>query len=369
MKVKKRIPISGPSITKREVDFVARAAKNGWYDNSDKYIREFENKFAKYIGVKYALATDSCTGAMHLALLALGIGAGEEVIVPDITWISTAAVVKYVGATPVFADIEKDTWCIDPLDIRRKITNKTKAIMPVHLYGQPADMDKVMFVAKKNNLFVVEDAAESVGSLYKNKQTGSFGDFGCFSFFGAKIMVTGEGGMLVTNNKRLFERAVFLNSQGSDPKKKFWQTEVGCKYRMSNLQAALGIAQLSRIEDIIDKKRKIFQWYKEELRNINSFQINTERPDSRNNYWMVTVVVDKKFKIKKTPLMKKLLKYNIESRPFFYPLSSMPPFKTTVENPVSYSLSDYAVNLPCALNLTRSKVKYICNIIKEIIKE
>src|SRR3989338_9558843 len=264
----KIIPIAGPSITQKEVDYVSKAVRYSWYENAYKYVSEFERKFADYIGVKYALATPSCTGALHLALLALGIKEGDEVILPDITWAATVFPVSYVKANPIFVDIDPNSWCIDPDGIEMKITKKTKAIIPVHLYGHPADMKKILSLAKKYRLKVIEDAAESVGASYFGKMTGSMGDVGCFSFRGTKTLTTGEGGMLVTNDRKIFERAKFLSDQAKSPKKAFWNLEVGYKNKMSDIQAALGIVQLGRIDELIIKKRKIFNLYKQNLGDI-----------------------------------------------------------------------------------------------------
>lgn len=355
-----KILVAGPSITKKEVDYVAEAVKNSWYRNAYKCVNEFERKFADYIGVKYAIATSSCTGAIHIALLALGITKGDEVILPDITWAATAFPIMYLNAKPVFVDIDPYTWCIDPDKIENHITARTRAIIPVHLYGHPAEMNKILELAKKYNLGVVEDAAESIGALYHGKRTGSFGDFACFSFHGTKTLTTGEGGMLVTNNIKFYNKAKFLNDQAKSPTKAFWNLAVGYKYKMSDVQAALGIAQLSRINELISKKQMIFDWYKKRLSGVFGITLNTQRAGCENSYWMVTIILDKKLKIDKLQLVKRLLEYNIDSRPFFYPLSLLPPFKTKVNNPVSYNLSRYGVNLPCSLNITESEVDYIC---------
>lgn len=363
----KIIPIAGPSITLKEVDYVSKAVRYGWYENAYKYVSEFERKFADYIGVKYALATPSCTGALHLALLAMNIKNGDEVIIPDITWAATVFPVSYVKANPVFADIDPDSWCLDPDKIEMKITKKTKAIIPVHLYGHPADMKKILSLAKKFGLKVIEDAAESVGASYFGKKTGSMGDAGCFSFHGTKTLTTGEGGMLVTNNKKIFDRAKFLSDQAKSPKKAFWNLEVGYKNKMSDIQAALGIVQLSRLDELIVKKRKIFNWYKKRLGNISGIILNCEKVDCRSSFWMVTMIVDKKYKMTKLQLMDKLLKYNVVSRPFFYPLSSLPPYRTKVNNPVAYAISEYAINLPCSLAITQEEVGYICRSLLSIL--
>lgn len=363
----KRILVSGPSITQKEIDYVAEATGNAWNENAYKYVREFENKFAEYVGVKYSIATSSCTGALHLAILALGIGKGDEVIVPDATWFATVEPVYYVGAKAVYVDVDPQTWCIDPTKIESKINSHTKAIIVVHLYGHPAEMNKIMQIAKKNNLYVIEDAAESIGGEYHGKKTGSLGDISCFSFHGSKTLTTGEGGMFLTNKKRLYQRAKFLNDQGKSPTIAFWNLEIGYKYKMSDMQAAMGTVQLSRINEMLKKKKEIFLWYQQRLGNISGIQLNTEKPGCMNTYWMVTVVLDPKFKMNKLSLLKKLAEYNIDPRPFFYPLSSLPPLKTKVNNPTSYRLSEYGINLPCGQNLNEEDVNYVCDSLLEIL--
>lgn len=368
----KKILVSGPSITQTEIDYVAQAVRDGWGENSNKYIGEFEKKFAAYIGTKYAIATSSCTGAMHISLLSLGIGKGDEVIVPDITWISTALAVLWTGATPVFADIEVDTWCIDPEDIEKKITKRTKAIMPVHLYGHPADMKRIKKIAKENNLYIIEDAAESIGSEINGKKTGGFGNSGCYSFHGSKLLVTGEGGMLVTNDKKLYKKALAVNSYYTDPKKLFWQKGLGYRYKMSNIQAALGTSQLARIDELLAKKRQLFQWYSEKLHDLPGIKLNYEKKGYKTNYWMITAIIDKAFKLKKEVLMKKLLAYGIQLRPFFYPLSSMPSFKKNYSekkaiNRTAYTISHSGINMPSGLSLQKDDIVYICNALKKIL--
>ena len=299
---KKTIPITGPSITQKEIDYVARAARDGWGENHSKYINLFEKKFSQYIGRKFALATSSCTGALHLAYLALGLKKGDEVIVPNTTWIASVEPLYYLGVKPIFADIESDTWCINPKDIEKKITFKTKAILVVDLYGHIADMQQITKIAKKYNLKVIEDAAEAVGSEYHGKKAGSFGDVSCFSFHGSKTLVTGEGGMLLTDNEKIIRLARYYNDHCKDPEKLFWNIGIGYKYKMSNFQAACGLAQLKRINELVVKKRKIFSWYKKYLSRIPGVGLNVERPDTKNTYWMVTVVFDKRYKINKENL-------------------------------------------------------------------
>jgi len=367
MRVKKIIPVTGPSITQKEVRYITQAAKDGWNENYRKYINLFEKKFATYIDRKYALATSSCTAALHLSYLAVGLKKGDEVLVPNITWIACVEPLYWMGIKPIFADIEPDTWCIDPNDVERKITKKTKAILVVDLYGHIADMKRILKIARKNKLKIIEDAAEAVGSEYYGKKAGGFGDVSVFSFHGSKTMVTGEGGMLLTNNKKIIEKARYYNDHCKDPKKVFWNLGIGYKYKMSNFQAACGLAQLERIEELIKKKCRIFSCYKKRLLEILGLQLNTERPHTKNTYWMVTVVWDKKYKINKEKIMKEFLKYNIQTRPFFYPLSILPAINCKANTPVSFDISSRAINLPCGLNITEKEVDFICRCLKKIL--
>lgn len=374
-KGRKMIPVAGPWITQKEVDYVADAAANAWYENANIYNERFERAFAKYIGVKYAVSLPSCTSAIHLALLYYKIGPGDEVIVPDITWIATAAPISYVGATPVFVDIDPKTWCISPESIEARVTRRTKAIIPVDLYGNIPDMDAIYDIASRYNLVIIEDAAEAIGSEYKGRKAGSLGDIGVFSFHGTKTLTTGEGGMLVTNDENAYKRVLFLRDHGRAPgEKMFWNTEVAYKYKMSSLQAALGLAQLERIEELVAKKRLIFSWYKEELKDFEGISLNYEGSDVKNTYWMVTAIIDPSFGITKEKLIYLLREHGIDSRPFFYPLSSLPPYEHLDQakvarelNKVSYQISPYGINLPSALNLTREQVKFVCDTLKKIL--
>lgn len=366
--INKPIPITGPSITNLEVKFVTEAAKYGWFENHSKYITQFEKEFASYIGVKYAIATSSCHGALHLGLAGLGIKEGDEIILPDVTWIASAAVIKYVGAKPVFVDIDPVSWCIDYKKIEAAITPKTKAIMPVAMYGHPPAMKEIIEIARKYKLYVIEDAAQATGSLYYGKKLGGFGDFGAYSFHGTKIMTTGQGGMFVTNNKKLYERVNLISNIGKDPHRPFWNLIIGLKYNMTNLQAALGLAQLKRIAQLVSKKRTIVNWYKERLRRIPGVSFNRELPNCFSNYWLTVIVFDKRYGIKKEKMVEELQKYKITARPFFYPLSCMPPLKTKVNNPVAYNISAYGISPPCFHAITRPQVNYVCEKIIKILK-
>jgi len=370
-----RIPVAGPWITQKEIDYVSDAVSNAWYSNANFYQKQFEKAFAEYLGVKYAVSLPSCTSAIHLSLLALGIGKGDEVIVPDITWIATSAPITYVGAIPVFADIDENTWCLSAQSFEKCITSKTKAVIPVDLYGNMPDMNAIKSIAKKHNIGIIEDAAEAIGSEYRGKKAGSFGDTGVFSFHGSKTLTTGEGGMLVTNREDIYKRVLFLRDHGRQPGDKlFCNTEVAYKYKMSSLQAALGLAQLERIDELIERKRDIFGWYHSELENLKGIRLNFEPPQTKNTYWMITVIIDKILGLKKEELMAKMDSKNIDCRPFFYPLSSLPAYKhfngikkAKQQNIVSYEISPYGINLPSALSVTQDQIISVCNSLKEIV--
>ena len=363
---RKVIPIAGPWISREDVRFVCEAVKNCWYENAYRYQKEFENKFARYVGRKFGVSTSSCTTAIHLALLSIGVGPGDEVIVPDITWVATAEPIIYVGATPVFADISEDTWCISSESVKKCITERTKAIIVVDLYGGMPEMDEILYIAKENGLKVIEDAAEAIGSEYRGKKAGSFGDISVFSFHGTKTLTTGEGGILLTDDERIYERAKKLRDHGKSKEKLFWCDEIGYKYMMSDLQAALGLAQLKRVDKIVEKKRRIFSWYSEFLVGLDRVKLNPSLPYVKNSYWMTTAIFDEKIGLTKEVVIMELEKFGIVARPFFYPLSSQPSFssletarKAREENKVSYKISSYGVNLPSALVLKKSDVQYV----------
>lgn len=366
----KLIYINKPSITQLEIEYVNDAITNGWGDKCYDYIYKFEKSFSDYLQVKHSMTTGSCTGAIHVALMAMGIKAGDEVIVPDLTWIASVAPIKYIGATPVFVDVLKETWCIDPQKIEEAITPKTKAIIAVHLYGNMCEMDEIMTLAQKHNLLVLEDAAEALGSEYKNKKAGSLGDMAAFSFHGTKTFSTGEGGMLVTNNIKLYERSKVINDHGRDPKdpesKMFWMREYGYKYKMSNMQAAMGCAQINRAQELVNRKRQIFALYKELLKDVKG-QINAEPSYVINSCWLPTFVFDKKIKFDREAFFKFMTERKINSRPFFYPITTLPMFDRKPENTVSYDIYDRAINLPSYHDLTDSEIKYVVESLKEFL--
>ncbi|MCC3510853.1 MAG: GNAT family N-acetyltransferase [Microcoleus sp. PH2017_17_BER_D_A] len=358
---------AGSSMSAREVSYVVDAVRYGWNHKFKDYINKFENSFAEYLGVKYALNTSHCTHAMHLALATLEIGPGDEVIVPDITWVATADAVLYVGATPIFADVELDSWCLDPVSFESKITDKTKAVMPVHLYGHPARMDKIMEIARRHNLYVVEDAAPAIGAECQGQKVGTFGDFAAYSFQGAKLLVTGEGGMLVTNNEELYKKAWALWNMGTLPGT-FWATQKGYKYRMSNIQAALGLGQLERVDELIEAKRHIFSWYDEGLKDVPHVKLNYETNWARSIYWMSSIFLEETAGVTRDQLREELKKRNVDTRPVFPAISQYPFWnKPQTPQPTALRVGNQAINLPSGVCLKREEVDYICQCLQEIL--
>ena len=369
-----RIPITGPWITQHEIDYVTDAATNAWYGQANMYHVRFERAFAEYVGRRHAISLPSCTSGLHLASAALGLGPGDEVVVPDVTWIASSAPISYVGATPVFVDVDRDSWCLDAVALERRITPRTKAVLAVDLYGNMPDMDAIEEVASRHGIVVVEDAAEAIGSEYKGRKAGSFGIASAFSFHGSKTLTTGEGGMLVTDDTALYERCLMLRDHGRPAGDKlFFNTEVAYKYKMSSMQAALGLAQLERIDELVPRKREIFDWYCGELADL---QLNSEAPEVKNTYWMVTVVLDAALGIGKADLMAAMSRRDVDCRPFFHPLSSLPAYADlphaaacAAENAVSYSLAPRAVNLPSGFDLDEDRVMLVCRRLREAIAE
>ena len=366
------IPVFEPILGKKEIEYARDCLDTNWISFGGKYNKKFEEEFAKYCGVKYGVATTNGTSALHLALLTLKIGKGDEVIVPDFTMASPAFAVEYVGATPVFVDADRNTWNIDVSKIEEKITDRTKAILVVHIYGHPSNMGPIMKIAKKHNLKVIEDCAEAHGALYKNKKVGSFGDVSAFSFYANKVITTGEGGMLITDDKKLAERARWLHSLTFDKERKHIHQEIGYNFRMSNITAAIGLGQLEKIEETIEKKRWIASTYNKYLSKISGITTPVEDKDVRNIYWMYGILVEDKFGISRDELKKKLYEGGVDTRFFFYPLHAQPCFSKYGYNkkdyPVCTELSEKGLYLPSGLTLTEEQIKFICDKIQEIAK-
>jgi perosamine synthetase len=365
-----KIPVCAPKIGEGEVEYVIKCIRSGWVSGVSKFVEEFEEKFANYCGCKYGVATNSGTTALHLALVTLNIKTGDEVIIPTFTMIATANAVTYTGAKPVLVDAELSTWNIDTSKIEDKITKRTKAIMPVHTYGHPVDLDPIVELAKKYDLYIVEDAAESHGAEYKGKKTGCIGDIGCFSFYANKIITTGEGGMIVTNNEELAEKARWLRAHAFGKHgKHFYHEALGFGYRMSALQAALGLAQLEHIDEFISIRRNNAKLYNSLLSELGEkIALPPEAPWAKNVYWMYSILIQDNFGISRDELMKRLELEGIETRTFFYPIHVQPIYEKQYRGehfPVADELSRKGINLPSGNNLTANEVTYVCECIKK----
>ncbi|MBL1210719.1 DegT/DnrJ/EryC1/StrS family aminotransferase [Geminocystis sp. GBBB08] len=367
--VKSRIYYTKPSITELEVEYATDAARNGWGERCYQYINRFEETFKQHLRVKYAIATSSCTGALHMGMSALGIGLGDEVILADTNWIATAAPIVHLGAKPVFVDILPDTWCIDPDLAEAAITPRTKAIIAVHLYGNLCNMDRLLKIGSKYNIPIIEDSAEAIGSVYHGKRAGSMGTFGSFSFHGTKTLTTGEGGMFVTNDPELYETVLTLSNHGRSKKqtKQFWPDIIGFKYKMSNIQAAIGCAQMERIEELVARKRGILRFYKERLEVLPDVSMNPESEGTINGAWMPTVVFGKKTGITREKLQTFFNAENIDARVFFHPLSSLSMFEDKRENVNAWDIPTRAINLPSYHDLSKDNIESIVNIVKKFI--
>lgn len=364
--MKTKIHYTKPSITDLEVRYAADAAANGWGANCYDYIHRFEKEFALHLGVKHAIATSSCTGALHMGLAALGVGPGDEVIIADINWIASIAPVVHLGAKPVFVDVKFDSWCIDPEAAEAAITPRTKAIIAVHLYGNLCDMDALRTLSVKTGVPIVEDAAEAVGSVWHGARAGSMGEFGTFSFHGTKTITTGEGGMFVTNNSALFEQVRMLANHGrsATQTKQFWPDAVGFKYKMSNIQAAIGCAQLERVDNLMAEKRRVFERYAQAMSTL-PVKMNPEPTGTLNGYWMPTIVVEQGTPFDRTKLIEAMQRENIDARVFFWPLSSLPMFTPVLGNTVSYDIFLRAMNLPSYHDLADQDIDRVCAVVAD----
>jgi perosamine synthetase len=360
-----RIYHAKPSITELEVRYATEAAAHGWGDHCYDYIHRFEAGFADYIGSRHALATSSATGALHLGLAALGLGPGDEVILADSNWIASVAPVVHLGATPVFVDILPDTWCLDPDRVEEAITPQTKAIIAVHLYGNLCDLDRLEAIAARHKLFLIEDAAEALGSRWGRRLAGSRGIFGFFSFHGTKVLTTGEGGLLVTGDAELYEKALTLANHGRarGETRQFWASAVGYKYKMSNIQAAIGCAQLERVEELVERRREIFYAYRDLLASLPGLAMNPEPAGTVNSFWMPTVVFPEPCAGIREALLAAAKRKAIDARVFFHPLSGLPMFRP-VKNRHSYSIPDRALNLPCYHDMTMEDQMRVADMVR-----
>jgi perosamine synthetase len=376
----RRVYSAGPSITKLEIDYATDAVTNGWFDNRNSYLDRFTESFSEYVKSDYVLPTAHCTDAIHLALLALNIGPGDEVIVPDLTWVASGAPILYVGATPVFADVSKETWCISVEDIEKNFTPKTKAVVVVDLLGNMPDWDPILSFCRAKGIAIIEDAAESVGAKYKGRVAGSFGDISLFSFNATKLMMAGQGGAFCTNNKELYTSAKRKSHHGIDTiasGKYFWSNELGYNYNWTNVQAAVALAQLERIEQLLAHKRWVFETYSSLLRDQDSITLNQRTNETfEPSYWVPSIIFDEKFNFSKEEIMEQGAKVGIDFRPMFYPLSSMPTFSAQLhenrtmaeQNPTSYYLSRNGLSLPSGNELVEEDLIHVSEYIRATIR-
>jgi perosamine synthetase len=364
------IPLSIPEIKGNEWKYIKECLDTNWVSSAGSYVDKFELNFAEYAQSKNAVVTMNGTAALDLALKTLDIGKGDEVIVSSLTFISPVNTIKYVGAEPVFVDVCRDTYVMDADKIEELITPKTKAIIPIHIYGHPADMDKIMKIAEKYKLYVIEDATESLGSLYKNKRVGTIGHIGCFSFNGNKLITTGAGGMLVTNNEEWGKRAKFLSTQTKivTDNKSFYHPEVGYNFRMPNILAAMGCAQLEKIDEFICTKRRNAEIYNKLLKHATGITLPIEREYAKSDYWLYSVIVEDDYKLDRDGLIRNLWERGIEARPFFMPIHNMPPYIACKrgELKVTEELALKGINLPSSVSLSEEEIKKICDIITSI---
>lgn len=362
------IPVYEPFLDDNVRKYVLDCVESGWISSLGEYVGRFEGAFSRYCGVPHGVGTSNGTTALHLALKVLSVGPGDEVVVPGLTFVASANAVHYTGASPIFVDVDPKSWCMDLDDVRRKLTSRTRAIMAVHLYGHPVDVDPLMELARAHALWVVEDAAEAHGATYKGRRVGGLGHVGCFSFYGNKIITTGEGGMLVTADPHLAERAAFLRDHAMDPHRRYWHSEVGFNYRMTNIQAAIGCAQLERIEEILERKRRIAELYNQGLAGIPGLVLPSRAAWAGHVYWMYSVLVEDAFGMDRDRVIAALRDRGVDSRPFFVPLHELPPYRAgyDLHLPVAEALSRGGLNLPSGPRLSREQVAFICQMLREL---
>jgi perosamine synthetase len=359
----RRLPVAEPALVGNERDYVLDCLETTWISSSGKYVDAFERSFAEFCGVEHALTCANGTVALHLALLALGVGPGDEVIVPTLTYVASANAVVYCGATPVLVDSEPDSWNLDPARVAEAITERTKAIMAVHLYGHPADMDPLVELAREHRIAIVEDAAEAHGAQYRGQTVGSIGDVSTFSFYGNKIITTGEGGAVVTNDAELATRIKMLRGQGQDPNRRYWFPVVGYNYRLTNVAAAIGLGQLERVDWHLERRREVARWYAEFLGPDRRITTSPEQPWARSSFWISCALLAEDTQ-PRDDVMARLADRGIETRPFFYPMHTLPMYEHLLRPeagfPVAESLARRGLNLPTSAMLTRDDVRYVC---------
>ncbi len=364
----RRIPVARVALGRREKELVQDCLETGWVSSAGDYIPRLEQDFARFCGAAHGVSAMNGTCALHLALAALGLGPGDEVLVPSLTFVATANAVTYTGATPVFVDSEPTTWNLDPAALERAVTPRSKAVIAVHLYGHPARMPALLEVARRHGLTVIEDAAEAHGAEVQVdgtwRRVGSLGRVGCFSFYGNKVLTTGEGGMVVTGDAELARRMVWLRGHAMDPERPYWHSEIGFNYRMTNLQAALGLGQLERVEEILEGKRQVARLYAQGLAAVPGLCHPPAEPWARSVYWMYSLLVEEDFPLDRDGLRRALLAEGIETRPFFHPLHTLPPYERGQRLPVCEDLARRGLNLPSGPAISPAEIERVCQAIR-----
>jgi perosamine synthetase len=369
LSTRRRIPVAAPALVGNERAYVMDCLDSTWISSSGVYLDRFQSEFARFCGVRHAIACANGTVAVHLALLGAGLAPGDEVLCPTLTYVAAANPVTYVGARPVFVDAEPHTWNMDIERLEMSITPRTRGIIVVHLYGHPQDMDPVLEIAQAHGLWVVEDAAEAHGATYRGRMVGSLGGVGAFSFYGNKIITTGEGGMVVCDDDERAARMRQLRGQGQDPERRYWFPMVGYNYRMTNIQAAIGLAQLERVDWHRARRREVMDWYREELAGVEGLTLSPEAPWARSAFWMVCALLDRSIFGERDRVMAELDLHGIETRPFFYPLHTLPMYASDHlpgSCPVAEDLAARGVNLPSSPLLTRDDVAYVCDRLRRL---
>jgi perosamine synthetase len=361
--VERFIPVAAPALVGNEKAYVLDCLESTWISSKGDYIERFEAAFAEFCGAPYAVSCCTGTAALHLALLVFGVGPGDEVIIPTLTYVATANAITYCGARPVFVDSEPHTWNLDPGLIEGTVTPRTKGIVVVHLYGHPVDMDPILHTARRHGLCVIEDAAQAHGAVYKGRRVGSLGDMATFSFYGSKILTTGQGGMVVTNDEQLAERVRQLRSQGMDMDRRYWFPVVGYNYHMTNIAAAIGLAQLERVDWHLARRRHIAQQYAHRLANVRGVSFQAQRPWARSAHWLNGVVLNEELALSRDAIIAELAGFGIETRPFFCPMHQLPIYQEPDSQPcypVAERLGAQGISLPSSATLSDEDVAFVC---------
>lgn len=365
-----QVPLVQPVLDGNELEYVTDCIRTGWISSQGKYVRKFEEAFGQYVGSSHVLAVSNGTVALHLALRTLGIGPGDEVIVPDLTFVAPVNAILYLGATPVLVDVDQNTMAINIDAAERAVTGRTRAILPVHLYGHPANMPRVMALAKRHGLVVVEDCAEALGSLCQGAHVGVFGDSAIFSFFGNKTITTGEGGMVLFKDAAMLERARMLRDHGMSRKRRYWHEQVGYNYRMTNIQAAIGVAQMERVAEFVECKRWIAEQYRQRLSMLMGLQLPGEFGDIVNSYWLYTVVLPRQLASKRDEILGQMIENGVEVRPVFYPVHRMPPYAQFIvagqAYPVADAVADAGISLPTGVTMNEADIEKVCLVLTHV---